>query len=169
MDSCLRQLYDDLDTLLREISQEQLSRQPGIKWSAAEILEHLYLTYTGTIKGFERLEQAGNPKIKGSTLAQKIQAVVVITLGYFPSGRQSPAVATPRGLPREQVVLEILSRIAEMDVVLSRCEQKFGSRTKVLDHPVLGSLSVSQWRKFHLVHGRHHLKQIVRVRRQPNT
>jgi hypothetical protein len=29
---------------------------------------------------------------------------------------------------------------------------------------VLGPLSMQQWRKFHLIHGRHHLKQIARIR-----
>lgn len=31
----------------------------------------------------------------------------------------------------------------------------FGS-AKVLDHPILGALSVNQWLKFHLVHTTHH-------------
>jgi hypothetical protein len=29
-----------------------------------------------------------------------------------------------------------------------------------MDHPFLGPLTASQWRKFHLVHGRHHARQI---------
>jgi hypothetical protein len=33
-----------------------------------------------------------------------------------------------------------------------------------LDHPILGPLTGGQWRKFHLVHGLHHVKQIRRLR-----
>jgi hypothetical protein len=49
---------------------------------------------------------------------------------------------------------------------MSICEAKFGSRIKVLDHPILGPLSIDQWRRFHLVHGLHHVKQIRRLRRE---
>lgn len=54
--------------------------------------------------------------------------------------------------------------MTDLDDVMSRCAGKFGGRTKLLDHPVLGPLSVSQWRKFHLVHGLHHVKQLHRLR-----
>jgi len=40
------------------------------------------------------------------------------------------------------------------------CERRFGVTTKIMDHPLLGPLTASQWRKFHLVHGRHHAQQI---------
>ena len=65
----------------------------------------------------------------------------------------------------EKVVAEIGPRIAAMDEVIAQCEQRYGSRIKILDHPVLGPLTARQWRKFHLAHGRHHVKQI-RERRQ---
>jgi hypothetical protein len=37
---------------------------------------------------------------------------------------------------------------------------------RVLDHPLLGPFSIWQWRKFHLVHGLHHGKQIRNLARQ---
>ena len=33
----------------------------------------------------------------------------------------------------------------------------------MLDHPILGALTVDQWLKFHVVHTRHHAKQIARA------
>ena len=60
----------------------------------------------------------------------------------------------------EKIVAEIGPQIAAMDEVIAQCEQRYGSRTRVLDHPVLGPLTARQWRKFHLAHGRHHVKQI---------
>jgi len=47
-----------------------------------------------------------------------------------------------------------------MDASLADAERRFGHRTRVLFHPILGPLTAQQWRRFHLVHGRHHLKQI---------
>jgi hypothetical protein len=52
-----------------------------------------------------------------------------------------------------------------MDEVIRQCEEKIGRGTKLLDHPILGPLTASQWRKFHLVHGLHHGKQLRRLRR----
>ena len=49
----------------------------------------------------------------------------------------------------EKVVADIGPQIAAMDKLIAQCEERYGSRTKVLDHPVLGPLTASQWRKFH--------------------
>ena len=48
--------------------------------------------------------------------------------------------------------------------VIAQCEERYGARVKVLDHPVLGPLTAKQWRKFHLIHGRHHVRQISRLK-----
>lgn len=82
----------------------------------------------------------------------------------MPSGRKAPPVTSPRGLPAEKVLAEIELKIAEMDTIITRCERELGSRCSLLDHPVLGPLTAAQWRKFHLVHGLHHVKQIKRLR-----
>jgi DinB superfamily len=165
MDSQLQTLKLSLDTLLQEISDEELNWHPEGKWCPAEILEHLYLTYTGTTKGLSRVEEAGKSLAGRPTWSHRLRKYVVVGAGYFPPGRKSPRVAEPRGLSRQRVVAEIASKIIEMDQILARCESKFGARTKLLDHPVLGPLTAAEWRKFHLVHGRHHLKQIERLRR----
>ena len=164
MDPHLRRLRDELSTAIDGLSpREATSRFPG-KWCVAEIVEHLYLTYTGTSKGFSRILDSGKAHGNTPTLRQRLQAFVVTGVGYFPNGVKSPAVATPRGWPPEKAISEIASKIAEMDEIMSRCAARFGADAKVLNHPVLGPFSVSQWRKFHLVHGRHHLKQIRRLR-----
>jgi len=54
MDSCLEQLLNAITSATRGMTVEELTRHPEGKWSSAQILEHLYLTYTGTAKGFER-------------------------------------------------------------------------------------------------------------------
>jgi Protein of unknown function (DUF1569) len=142
--------------------------EPG-KWSTAEILEHLYLTYTGTIKGCRRLLEKGHPLTSRATLKHLAQSFIVVGLGYMPTGRKSPEVARPRGLAANKISSEIAVKIREMDAVLTQCAAIFGTRVKVLDHPVLGPFSIAQWRKFHLVHGLHHFKQIRRLREEVTT
>lgn len=148
------------------MSPAQLIAHPPGKWCAAEVLEHLYLTYTGTIKGFERVVEAGKSLATAQTWAQRGRTFVVVGLGHLPSGREAPPVARPRGVPPEKVRAEIGPKIGEMDDIIRRCEEKLGSRQKLLDHPILGPLTADQWRKFHLVHGLHHVKQLRRLRTQ---
>lgn len=158
-----------LETLKREIvlavegmTPEQLgSHLPG-KWSAAEVLEHLYLTYTGTIKGFERVAAGLHSPSKPKSARTAIR-FVVLGLSHIPAGREAPPQTRPRGLPTETLVADVGAKIAAMDEIITRCERALG-RGRLLDHSILGPLTAAQWRKFHLVHGRHHLKQIRRLR-----
>ena len=164
MNSRLERLQHALSTAIAGMSKEDMSWHPPQKWCATEVLEHLYLTYTGTIKGFERVLEGGKSLASAPTLSQRIKAFLVVGFGYFPEGRKSPARALPRGLPPETVQAEIIPRIKEMDEIIRQCEGKLGSRTKVLDHPILGALTAPQWRKFHFVHGMLHVKQIQWLR-----
>ena len=164
LDRRLENLRDDLLSAIEGMSGQQMSWHPADKWCAAEVLEHLYLTYTGTIKGFEKVMQAGKPLATRSSMAHRRRSLVVIVFGYLPSGRKAPPMALPRGLPPEQVRHEIGTKIAAMGQIIAECETRFGRRVKVLDHPILGPLTAGEWRKFHVVHGRLHEKQIRRLR-----
>ena len=158
----LEKLQQAIAAAVAGLSAEQLSWHPPGKWCAAELLEHLYLTYTGTIKGLERVVEAGKPRVTTATWTQRASALVVLGLGYMPAGREAPPTARPRGLPPAKILAEIGPKIAQMAECIRRCEEKFGTRTKLLDHPFLGPLSGPQWRKFHRVHGLHHVQQIRR-------
>jgi len=163
MDRRLKRLQREIASAIAGLSPEQLSWHPPGKWSAGEVLEHLYLTYTGTTKGFSRVEESGKSMATKSTWRQRGRKWVVLGLSYLPPGREAPPVARPRGLPTEKVLAEIEAKIGEMDEIIARCEQKLG-RGKLLDHPILGPLTGAQWRKFHLVHGLHHVAQVRRLR-----
>jgi hypothetical protein len=153
-------LQEEIASAVAALSTRQLQLHPPGKWCASEVLEHLYLTYTGTVKGFERVAQAGTSLATNQTWKQRGRTLIVVGFAHMPSGREAPPVARPRGSPPEKVLAEIGPKIAEMNDIIALCEQKLGARRKLLDHPVLGPLTAAQWRKFHLVHGLHHLKQI---------
>jgi len=166
MDASLEELKNALESAIEGMTSEQWSRHPAGKWCAAEILEHLYLTYTGTIKGFEKVIAAGKPLATRVSIRQHVRRFVVVGLGHVPEGRTAPATARPKGLGVEIVKSEIGEKIVAMDRLIAECEARFGG-VKMLDHMVLGPLTAGQWRKFHLVHGQHHLRQILRLR-EPN-
>ena len=165
MDPRLQRLRAEISSAIAGLSPEQFTGHPPGKWCIAEVLEHLYLTYTGTTKGFSRILEAQKPQVTAPTWTQQGRRLVVLGLSYLPQGREAPQFTRPRGLPGEKVRAEIGLRIAEMDDMIASCEERLGKRRKLLDHPILGPLSGAQWRKFHLVHGRHHVKQIQRLRR----
>jgi len=164
MDFYLQRLQEALTAATRGMTVEDLTRHPEGKWNTLEVLEHLYLTYTGTAKGFERCLKAGKPIATLPTLKQRLATTLVVKLGHMPRGRKAPNNTRPQGVPAEKVMTDIWPWIVAMDDLIGRCEERYGRRTKLLDHPILGPLTGRQWRKFHWVHGRHHVKQILRLR-----
>ena len=164
MDSRLQKLKENLESAVEGMSREQLSWHLPGKWCVAEVLEHLYLTYTGTITGLERVMRKGKPLASRASMAHRVLTFVVVGLGHMPAGRKAPGIVQPKGLPVEQVRNEIGAKIAAMDAIIAQCEARFGRRVRLLDHPILGPLSATQFRKLHLVHGRHHQKQLLRLR-----
>ena len=164
MDARLEKLHRALSESLDGMTGEEMSWHPPGKWCVAEVLEHLYLTYTGTVKGFGRVADAGKPLVTAVTWRQRSRVLVVVGFSHMPRGRKAPPHTQPRGLPPEKVRAEIMTALRQMDEIITRCEAAFGGRNKLLDHPILGPLTAAQWRKFHLVHGLHHVKQIHRLR-----
>lgn len=159
MDARLEQLKASLEKVVEGASNDLLRRKVPGKWCAAEVLEHLYLTYTGTIRGLEKVIADGAPRVSTPTLRHRVATLIVVGLRHMPAGRKTPEVAAPKGLSEAQVRSEIGAKVVEMDALLAECQRRFGRR-KVLDHPILGPLSAPQWRTLHVVHGRHHHKQL---------
>src|SRR6266852_3186623 len=121
MDSRLEKLKDNLESAVEGMSSEQLSWHLPGKWCASEVLEHLYLTYTGTITGFERVLRKGKPLATRASVAQRLLTFVVLGLGHMPTGRKAPAIALPKGLPAEKVRNEIGPKIVAMDAIIAQC------------------------------------------------
>jgi hypothetical protein len=166
MDSYLQRLQDAINSTTQGMDTAALTRHPQGKWSVAQVLEHLYLTYAGSMKGFERCLQEARPLARSATLKDRVSTFVVTSLGYFPEGRKAPERTIPQGMPTEEIVKAIGSKLTSMDDLITQCETRFGRSTRILDHPVLGPLTAREWRKFHLAHARHHMKQIRRLRSQ---
>jgi hypothetical protein len=164
VDANLKKLREALESTIGGMSDEEFAWHAPGKWCAAEVLEHLYLTYTGTIRGFERVLARGKPLASTPTLSNRVRTFVVVGLGHMPKGVKAPAVSVPKGLPLDKVKKEIGEKIEAMDAIIRQCEALHGGRVKVLDHPILGPLTTREWRKLHVVHGRHHQKQLLSLR-----
>jgi hypothetical protein len=160
MDAYLERLRRELENAIAGRSDEDLGKGPPGKWTAAEVLEHLYLTYYSNNRALAKCLEKGAPIASAPQLPNRIRAFVVINLGYFPEGRKSPAPALPKGMGVDDVRRDIFLELERMDAAFAECDRKFGAGIKLFDHPIFGGLDAGQWRKFHWVHGRHHVKQI---------
>ena len=160
MNSHLERLRQELEDATGRANASDLSQAPAGKWTPTQILEHLFLTYQGTNRGIAKCLERGAPLATRATLKHRMATLLVVNLGYIPGGRKAPERATPRGMPPEEVRQALAPELQTMSAGLDDCERKFGSRTKIMDHPFLGPLTASEWSKFHWVHGRHHARQI---------
>lgn len=160
MHSYLEQLRRELDEATGGADADALTQPPEGKWNPAQIIEHLLLTYKGTNAGIAKCLAADAPLAREITLKDRAGILLVVDLGYLPNGRKAPERTTPRGVPFQEARTAIFSELEKMASGLDDCERRFGARTRILDHPILGPLTANQWRKFHLVHGRHHAQQI---------
>jgi hypothetical protein len=162
----IQALSDALRNAVDGLAPEQMDAHPlEGKWSMAEVLEHLSLTYSGTAKGLQRVLGSGKPAVTSRSPKQMLFQAVTLGLGYLPEGRKAPKGVVPSGgKPSAELAANIFTLLQQMDNGLDECEKRFGSGKKIMDHPVMGACSVRQWRKFHLVHGMHHVKQLERLR-----
>jgi hypothetical protein len=160
MDSYLERLQVELESATEGATDAGLEQAPAGKWNAAQVLEHLFLTYKNTNKGIGKCLVSGAPLATGATFRHRIGTLLVVRFGYLPSGRKAPERVIPRGMGAAAVRQAIFPEIQRMESGLRECENTFGPKTKIMDHPFLGPLTAAEWRKFHWVHGRHHARQI---------
>jgi uncharacterized protein DUF1569 len=165
MDFYLQRALDAVERETRGMPADQLAWHREGKWSAAQILEHLSLAFSSTSKAMERALQQGRPARTRATAREWAVTLVVVKLGYFPSGRQAPEWTLPRGLDVAHAVETIRAALIEMDARIGEAQAKLGKGV-VAVHPIIGPLTAKQWRKFHWEHTRHHMKQIATLREQ---
>jgi hypothetical protein len=147
------------------MAPEDLERHPPGKWSAAGILEHLAITFDGTRRNLQKCVDTGTRRVSRRAFRQRLAVLAVIELGRFPTGVQAPARTMPTGLSAPDALAAVRRNLPAMDRVMLECEAQFGTRRPIADHPILGPLTLRQWRRFHWVHTRHHMKQVAALRK----
>ena len=168
MNAQLERARKEIDSAVEGMPPEQLEASRDGKWSAAQILEHLSLAFGGTAKGLHKIIASGQTRASSPSLRDRAICAVVLGLGYVPKGRQAPEYTRPRGLSGEAALNAIRNNLQELDTALAECEKRFGSHVKINNHPLMGPFTVEEWRRFHFVHTRHHMRQIraLRTRQQ---
>ena len=161
MDPYLQRAHDTLQQSAANLSIDQLTVRPPSKWNIGEILEHLGRAYSGTTAGAKRTVATNTPLAGTAALPHMFRTFVVVGCGYLPSGRAAPKSTVPVGIDPSTALAVALENLREMDAALDEAALHFGAELKLMDHPIIGPLSVRQWRKFHWIHTRHHVRQIA--------
>ena len=172
MNPTLEQLQSEIASSLNGLDSTQTQLRPPSrpdKWSIQQIVEHLLLTYSSTAVAIDARLAKGTPTRAKPTLPQRVFGYAVTRYGYFPSGRQAPTMVTPepnsQPLSGEDLALSASERLTHLDQLFAQAETLFGHASRCASHAVLGPLKIEQWRRFQLIHGEHHLKQIAAIRK----
>jgi hypothetical protein len=172
MNSTLHQLQSEIASCLTGLDATQTQLRPPSrpnKWSIQQIVEHLLLTYSSTETAINARLAKGRPTHAKPNLTQRVSRYAVTRCGYFPTGRQAPPMVTPQPnsppLSGEGLTQSASDHLTHLDQLFSQAETLFGPASQCASHAILGPLNIEQWRRFQLIHGEHHLKQIVAIRK----
>jgi hypothetical protein len=136
-------------------------------WSAQEVIEHLVLTCRSSSRVLEKRLERGRPTSDHGTALQWFLQLIVLSLGRMPRGTPAPIFARPEQLhwpAMNGAELADLFRqeLEHMDSLIDSCRRRFGIQ-RVASHFLFGPLRPDQWRRFHVVHIRHHFDQLRRI------
>lgn len=137
-------------------------------WSVHEIAEHLALSMDQTGRLLEERLAKGRPgRNLGRSRTEWALQLMILSAGHMPRGVGATKETTPKpNLPSvgtREITDRLECAIESLDASFDRCRQQFGME-RVGRHFLLGPLRIDQWRRYHVLHLRHHLKQMQEVR-----
>jgi hypothetical protein len=173
MNPTLQQLEIEIMDALHGLDAVQTQASPAGpgKWNIQQIVQHLFLTYVSTMDAVESRLMKGTPTKAKPTVKQRFAQFTLFKIHVHPDGRKAPAWVIPPALEPLQSGNDLTCSAAEllsdMDRLFDDAEALFGSGP-CITHFLLGPLTIEQWRKFHLLHGDHHVRQILAIRAGKN-
>jgi hypothetical protein len=138
------------------------------KWTAQQVIEHLVLGYRLTSEALEtRLSKGRVSRKQTRTHLQWWLQLMILSFGSLPRGvpaldETMPVKGRFAAMDGRQLGDLLREDVEAMDTLLDTCRRRFGIE-RVGAHPWLGPLRVDQWRRFHVVHGLHHVAQLRSV------
>lgn len=137
------------------------------RWGAQQVVEHVALALRSSARVVESRLERGRPTRQKSTLVQRIVRLVVLRIGRLPHGVPAPPFVRPGllhwpAMNGQELAAALRAELEAVDALLDACEQRFREHPAAA-HFLLGPLSAAEWRKFHAIHCRHHLKQLERI------
>ncbi len=171
MHAVLERVISQLSSEVLSLDAETTQLHPNglaYKWNAQQVVEHLVLGYRQTSSALEiRLGKGRLSRNQKRTWLQWTLQLMILSFGKLPTGVPATEETTPvagrfAAMDGQQLGDLLRREIETMDKLFDACRRKFGME-RVAVHPFLGPLRVDQWRRFHVVHGLHHLGQLRSV------
>lgn len=135
-------------------------RAPAGKWNSAQIVEHLSISLEGSGRAFDTHRDKPAMVRRPKSRVERVASFLILKVGWFPPGREAPKGSRPaEHVDREYAELHFREGVERFDkiapgLLTSRSHDLF------VKHPRLGDLTLPEWMRFHVVHCRHHAKQI---------
>jgi hypothetical protein len=167
----LERVVRQIATEVRGLDADTTQLHPkglAYKWNAQEVVEHLVLGYRLTSCALlNRLNKGRLSSNQTRTYLQWSLQLMILSFGALPRGvpaleETMPAPGRFAAMNGRQLGDLLREEVETMDTLLDGCRRRFGME-RVGGHPWLGALRVDQWRRFHVVHGLHHLTQLRSV------
>lgn len=136
-------------------------KQEGV-WSPAEVYAHIISANRMTIKGMKKLVAKEGTEDHSSL---PFRARLILFTGRIPAGRKVPEVVEKR-TPKINSIAEAKEQLDLLEGELNEIwdQRELWTETQKLKHPALGLMNNVQWLKFMLIHSKHHLKQLDRIK-----
>lgn len=145
---------------LERRSDDDWQRAPAGKWTPAQIVEHLAIGIDGSADKFTERRDRPPMTRRPRSLIERIANVSILGLGWYPQGFKAPEGTVPAAVvTRAAAEAHFRRGVAKWDT-LERDLMPRRPRDLFLRHPRLGDLTMPEWIRFHLVHARHHARQI---------
>jgi len=145
---------------LRGRADSEWERGPAGKWTPAQIVEHLALGLTLSAETFLARRNHAAMKRRARTPAEKIARLFIFGFRWFPPGRKAPERTTPPPhIDRTAAEAHFLAGVEAWDQV-DRALLPERRSNLFVKHPRMGDLTVEEWMRFHVIHARHHARQI---------
>ncbi|MGH7521306.1 MAG: DUF1569 domain-containing protein [Gemmatimonadales bacterium] len=133
---------------------------PAGKWTPAQIVEHLALGLTLSGETFLARRNHAPMSRRTRSPAQQVARFFIFGLRWFPPGRKAPERTTPPPqISRAAAESHFLAAVEAWDQV-DRALLPDRRSDLFVKHPRMGDLTVEEWMRFHLIHARHHARQI---------
>lgn len=145
------------------LDEAQVPPLPGQgRWCAQQIMEHLILSYEMTSASLSRQLKAGRVPKNRRSILEFVLRVQTIGIGYIPRGVPTIRALRPVRFKPESgaaIARRFMAAAEAMDELLVASRKKFGIQA-CGEHPLFGVMRVDEWRRYHAIHARHHLKQL---------
>ena len=144
---------------LRDVRPEDWKVAPEGKWTLAQIVEHLAISFDLVADGFAALPDNETMQ-REATPAQAVLRHTLLGSGELPKGMRAPDISQPSDDPDPELVIARFRMGIERTRALLDGWPEERQVALFLRHPVLGDLNLPEWVRFHFVHCTLHARQI---------